>query len=529
MNITEYKSLYQDYTAFFGVRNGILYSGNLSADGTPIYHYGVVYQGLGTAQEKCRLSLGPYLALAAMVNNYARVEAPVMYSSMRGSYPTQLMWGFDLVKGFEDPRPIKMRGTNMQTLESGELTVVPRNPGNILADATIGQMPMPGIRYSDRHSMHYTPYSTQATTGSTQLTFRSNGQTTSMVADVIPLEGSSRFASLTYATENSVQAGFELKYFKVFDTNPASGAMTEVGKVQMNSANDQARCHVGYGIPLDESLIERDASGNATAYHLIYGKYQAAQGIPGKLIYKKIGLRPFVEPADEVVLEDINTGTWPILPTAQTGDAVVKIEGRSFIYSHAGVRYLVVFYKMGRHAVTGFTPIPFTIKRAVLTDGVAGPFETITFPVPFADWGCALLLSPDRKTMWHFPYTGVKVACLSFAADVRMESQEYAFDTYISAAGVDNDQCLIRTDVNGKYVIRPGEPAPLVTLAFDKAQYAIGSAAVLTVTTSATAPITVTIEVTGATVKSFTKTLSASAPATIPLTVTGVLQAVMVK
>lgn len=529
MNITEYKTLYQDYTAFFGVRNGNLYSGNLSADGTPIYHYGVTYQGLGTAQDKCRLSLGPYLALAAMVTNYAWVEAPVMFFSMRGRYTTQLMWGFDLVKGFEDPRPIKMRGTNMPTLESGELTVVPRYPGSLTSDASIGQMPNPGIRYSDRHSMTFAPYSNQPTTASTQLAFRSNGQTTSMVADVIPLEGSTRFASLTYATENAAQAGFELKYFKVFDTNPSTGAMTEVGKVQMNSANDQARCHVGYGVPLDESLIERDLSGNATAYHLVYGKYQAAQGIPGKLIYKKIGLRPFVEPADEVVLEDINTGTWPTLPNSQNGEAVVKIEGRSFVYSHGGVRYLVVFYKMGRHAVTGFTPIPFTIKRAVLTDGVAGPFETITFPVPFADWGSALLLSPDRKTMWHFPNTGVKMACLSFAADVRMESQEYAFDTYISAAGVDNTQCLIRTDTNGKYVIRPGEPAPLVTLAFDKAQYAIGGAAVLTVTTTSLTSITVNIEVTGASVKSFTKTLSASAPATIPLTVTGVLQAVMVK
>lgn len=527
MNITEYKSLYQDYTAFFGVRNGILYSGNLSADGTPIYHYGVTYQGLGTAQDKGRLSLGPYLALAGMITNYAWVEAPVMFFSMRGPYPTQLMWGFDLVKGFEDPRPIKMRGTNMQTLESGELTVVPRNPSNITTDITLNQQPSPGIRYSDRHAMAYTPYTSNPGYASTQLTFRSNGQTTNMVADVIPLEGSSRFASLTYAF-NSATVGFEARYFKVFDTNPANGVMTEVGKVQMNSSNDQISCNVGYGIPLDESLIERDTSGNATAYHLIYGKYQAGQGIPGKLIYKKIGLRPFVEPADEVLLEDINTGTWPTLPSSN-GDAVVKIEGRSFIYSHADVRYLVVFYKMGRHTVTNFTPIPFTIKRAVLTDGIAGPFETITFPVPFADWGSALLLSPDRKTMWHFPYTGVKVACLSFAADVRMESQEYAFDTYISAAGVDNDQCLIRTDVNGKYVIRPGEPAPLVTLAFDKAQYAIGSAAVLTVTTSSITPVTVTIEVTGSTVKSFTKTLSASAPATIPLTVTGVLQAVMVK
>lgn len=529
MNIAEYKPLYQDVLAFFGVRNGVIYNGFAAADGTPIYHYGPSYQGLGTAQEKCRLSLGPALALAAMGTNYSWVEAPVMQRNTRNLYASQMMWGFDVVKGFEDKSPVKMRSTNIQTLESGELTVIPRAPGTA-ADIGIGSTPYAGIRYSDRIGTQMSPYTTQVAAATTSMSFRFNGNSyyDGMVADLIPLEGTSRFASLTYCSINGALSSFEPKTFKVFDASAINASLTEVGKVTMNSSNDGSRAHVGYSIPLDESLIERDQDGNATAYHLIHGKSQSGGlSVPGKLIYKKIGLRPWVEPVTETVLEDITTGTWPLLPSTN-GNCVVKIEGRAFTYTHDDVKYLVVFYKMGRHTITDFTAIPFTFKRAVLFDGVAGPFETITFPTPFPDYGNALVLSPDRKTMWHYTYTGVKVVCFQFGANITMDAKEVQKDTYISAIGVDNNMMLMRTDLNTKYVIRPGAALPTVAMSFDKANYNIGDTAVLTVTTESPTPVTINIEVTGAIEKKHTKTLSVTAPVTIPLTVSGILQACMV-
>lgn len=532
MRITEYKPLYQDITAFFGVRKGVIYNGFAAADGTPINHYGMLYRGLGTAQEKCRESLGPYAALAAMGTQHCWVEGPVQQRNPRNQYATQLMWGFDSVKGIEDKADSRMRGTNMQTLESGELTIIPRAPGSG-GDIGLNQTPYQGQRYSDRLGTQYYPYSATVGFATSSLIFRYNvtQYLDAMVADVIPLDGLSRFASLTYqnSTGTSGSLTFEPKTFKVFEPAATGGVLTEVGKVIMNSSNDGTRAHVGYGIPLDESLIERDPQGNAIAYHLFYGKQQSGGLVyPGKLIYKKIGLRPFAEPVDEVLLEDITTGAqWPGIP-GTVGNVAVKIEGRSFVYSHAGVRYLVVFYKMGRHVVSDFPGIPFTVKRAVLTDGVAGAFETFTFPVPFPNYGNALVLSPNRKTLWHYSYDGVKIACLKFGADVTLESDLLLKDNYISAIAVDDNQCLLRTDANTKYVIRPGAPAPDVSLSLDKTHYAISDTAVLTVTTTSVAPITVNIEVTGVTEKSHTKTISASTPATISLTVTGIIQACMV-
>lgn len=530
MNITEYKSLYQDMTAFFGVRDGVPYSGFISADGNPIYHYGVVYQGLGTAQEKSKAALGPYLALPGQLSSYTHVEAPVMQRNPRAQWSDTLtVWGFDTVKGFEDKAASKMRGTNMPTLDTGELVIAPRATSGV-ADMGIGGGPAPSMRWSDRMHMQTLLQNSTADYAAMGMTFRyglSGSQAAdNMTADAIQLDGTSRIATLTYCKAGSPFTVFEVGYFKVVDIN-AAGAVTEVGKVSMNNTSDGNRCHIGYSIPLDESLIERDVQGNATAYHLFYGKQQSNLTIPGKLIYKKINLRPWLEPAEEILIEDITAGAWPSLQSG-TGTVGIKVEGRAFSYTHADIKYLVVCYKMGRHATSGGANVPFTLKRAVVTNGVVGAFETFTFPTMFTDYGNAMVLSPNRKTMWHYTYTGTKIACFQFGATVTVDVQDLMRDTYITAIGVDDNQCLVRTDGNAKLIIRPGVQPPSVTLNFDKGQYAIGDTALLSVTTSSPSPIQVKIEVTGATEKVFTKTVSASAPATISLTVAGLLQACMV-
>lgn len=529
MKITEFKTQYPDLSPYFGLRKGKLYSGNVAIDGTPIDHYGPVYRGVGLPNNGVGISSlfdTPFSILARRIF----VEGPVQQRNPRTA-GTVLRWSFSAARGIGDVTETRSRSSTMPVTEDALCKYTPRADAAV-SDLNLNQLAITQIRYDDNLIIqHLESNSGNTTFGSAgiSLQYTPTNKYSTLIMDVLPIEGNTRFASLSYCVDTAPGTLGSVNNFRVFDKNGSTYNI--VGDVPINCTGNNNTAVVGYAIPLDESLVERNEQGQAVAFHLVYNEQvSGTPNFPGRLLYKRIELRPtFVVPATPVVLEDINTGTWPGRSSTQGGDICVRIEGRSFVYEHEGVRYLTVMYKMGRQAATAGYTLPYTVKRAVLTDGVAGPFETFTFTPPFSAWGPCLLLSPNKKTLWHYPYDGCSIAALRFADTVTMDtSLGFAADPYIHAVAADDEKLLVSTSNFRKYIARVGEVIPEVTMSFDKTSYALGETAQLTVSTPSAAPITVTVDVLGASVREHIIEVSASAPATIELTVTGQLQAALV-
>lgn len=529
MKITEFKTQYPDLSPYFGLRKGKLYSGNVAIDGTPVNHYGPTYKGDGAPINGIGISSLFDTAFNVMAR-YIFVEGPVQQRNPR-TISTALRWSFSAARGINDAVETKCRSSNMPVTEDALCKYTPKSNATT-SDIGLNTVAAAQVRYDDNLIIqHLESNSGNATFGSAgiSLQYTPTNKYSTLIMDVLPIEGNTRFASLAYCVDTAPGTLGSVNSFRVFDKN--GGTYNAVGDVPINCTGNNNTAVVGYAIPLDESLIERNEQGQAVAYHLVYNEQVAGTpSFPGKLLYKRIELRPtFTVPATGVTLEDITVGTWPGRSSSQGGDICLRVEGRAFVYEHEGVRYLTVMYKMGRQAATAGYTLSYTVKRAVLTDGVAGPFETFTFTPPFSTWGPCLLLSTNKKTLWHYPYEGCSLVALRFADTVTMDtSLAFATDPYINAVAADDDKLLISTSNFRKYIARTGAVAPDVSMAFDKTSYSVGETAQLTVSTTSATNVTLVVDVLGASVREHIVEVSSSTPATIQLTVTGQLQAALV-
>lgn len=529
MKITEFKTQYPDLSPYFGLRKGKLYSGNVAIDGTPVDHYGPTYKGVGAPINGIGIS-SLFDAAFSVLGRRVFVEGPVQQRNPR-STAAALRWSFSAARGINDVVETRSRSSNMPVTEDAVCKYAPKGDASA-SDLNLNALAIAQIRYDDNLIIqHLESNSGNATFGSAgiSLQYTPSNKYSTLIMDVLPIEGNTRFASLAYCVDTAPGTLGSVNNFRVFDKNGST--YNVVGDVPINCTGNSNTAVVGYAIPLDESLIERNEQGQAVAYHLVYNEQVAGTPtVPGKLLYKRIGLRPtFTIPSESVTLEDITVGTWPSRSSTQGGDICLRVEGRAFIYEHEGVRYLTVMYKMGRQAATAGYTLPYTVKRAVLTNGVAGPFETFTFTPPFSTWGPCLLLSPNKKTLWHYPYEGCSLVALRFTDTVTMDtSLVFAADPYINAVAADDDKLLLSTSNFRKYIARTGVVAPDVSMAFDKTSYSIGETAQLTVSTTSTTSIPLVVDVLGASVREHVVEVSSSTPATIQLTVTGQLQAALV-
>lgn len=529
MKALQIKGPYQAQSPYFGMRNGKIYSGPFALDGTPVNNAGSLWQGQGVLSPLQNMS-----AHALDVTNlrlYTGVEASVRQRSLRmgTAYPS---YNPLLAKGFEDPSYHKARSSTTPSNDQGIAEFTPMAAGTH-TDAGVNAGVYPQQRLDafmaiqDQGAWSVVP---DYGSGRTMVKVN-NASNVYGVLDILPIEGSSRL--LTYCMLGS---GFFAQFgaggrLQTCDRVPATGAYpgtSAFGKTMGWSSGNAG--HASYAVPLEKSLVEYDVNGAATHYHMFYPTTFSGTTVPGELRYKKVQLRPtVVEPADaeSILIENVTSGGWLAASGSQSGYLGVQLETRPFIYEHEGVRYLTIVIKRGVNKPAA-ADYMFTIKRAVLTDGVPGTFESFTFPELFTDYGNALVLSPDRKHLWFYAYSVPKIACFTLGENITLDQTAFASSQYITSIGVENDLCMVMTDQFEKYVLVPSsQPAAQFTLAFDKAVYAIGETAQLTVTTTA-ASVLAEIEVLGASVREHTIEVTSAQPAVVNLTVTGRLQATVV-
>lgn len=525
MKTLQIKSPYQDLVPYFGMRNGKLYSGPFALDGTPVNQAGCIWQGLGASTLK---NISNH---ALDVNNqrvFVGVEGAVRHRNMRpqSAVPTYSPLH---VKGFEDEGPVKMRSGSIPCNAQGIAEFVPLSQASA-AEIPVGTTTSPQQRFGAFLNVQDSGiWGTVANYGSGRVSVKA-GQATFIIGsmDVLPIEGLSRL--LTYSIFGS---GFATQFalggrLQTCDMDPTTGAFAAgvpaFTKNMCWSAGNAGHCT--YAVPLDKSLVERDSNGAAIAYHMFYPTLTNGGATPGELRYKRVQLRPtVVEPADadSISIENITSTGW-ISANGGQGYLGVHIETRPFVYEHDGVRYLTIVMKRGVNKPAS-ADYPFTIKRAVLTNGMPGTFETFNFPTLFAEYGDALVLSPDRKQLWHYAHNAPKIACFTMGASITLDQADLVGNQYISAIGVENGLCMAMTDQFEKYVLTPNaQPSPGFTLSFDKEVYALGETAQLTVTTTG-ASVLADVVVLGASVKEHTVEVTNAQPAVINLTVTGRLQA----
>ena len=528
MKALQIKGPYQAQSPYFGMRNGKIYSGPFALDGTPVNNAGSIWQGQGVLSPLQNMS-----AHALDVTNlrlYTGVEASVRQRSLRIGTAVP---SYDplLIKGFEDQSYHRMRSGTIPSNDQGIAEFTPMAAGTH-TDAVAQNHIYPQQRLDAFMAIQdQGAWSGVPNYGSGRTIVKvNNASNVYGVIDILPIEGSSRL--LTYCMLgsgffNQFGAGGRLQ---TCDRVPATGAYpgtSAFGKAMCWSNGNAG--HATYAVPLEKSLVEYDGNGAATHYHMFYPTTTNGITVPGELRYKKVQLRPtVVEPADgeSILIENVTSGGW-ITGYGSQGYLGVQLETRPFIYEHEGVRYLTIVIKRGVNKPAS-ADYAFTIKRAVLTDGVPGTFESFTFPELFTDYGNALVLSPDRKHLWFYAYSVPKIACFTLGENITLDQTAFASSQYITSIGVENDLCMVMTDQFEKYVLVPSsQPAAQFTLAFDKAVYAIGETAQLTVTTTA-ASVLAEIEVLGASVREHTIEVTSAQPAVVNLTVTGRLQATVV-
>ena len=529
MKALQIKGPYQAQSPYFGIRNGKLYSGPFALDGTPVSNAGSIWQGQGVLSPLRNMS-----AHALDITNlrlHTGVEASVRQRSLRigTAIPS---YNPLLVKGFEDTSYHRMRSGTIPSNDQGIAEFTPMAAGTH-TDAGVNTNVYPQQRLDAFMAIQdLGAWSGVANYGSSRTMVKtSNSNYVIGVIDILPIEGNSRL--LTYCMLGS---GF-FPRFGGGGRLHTCDRVPETGAYPVTSAFVKAMCwsnvnagHATYAVPLEKSLVEYDVNGAATHYHMFYPTALNGNTVPGELRYKKVQLRPtVVEPddAESILIENVTSGGWLPANGSQSGYLAVQLETRPFIYEHEGVRYLTIVIKRGVNKPAS-ADYEFTIKRAVLTDGVPGAFETFTFPELFPDYGNALVLSPDRKHLWFYAYSTPKIACFTMGENITLDQTDFATSQYITSVGVENGLCMVMTDQFEKYVLVPSsQPAAQFTLAFDKAVYAIGETAQLTVTTTA-ASVLAEIEVLGASVREHTIEVTAAQPAVVNLTVTGRLQATVV-
>lgn len=529
MKALQIKGPYQAQSPYFGIRNGKLYSGPFALDGTPVRNAGSIWQGRGVLSPLQNMSA--HALDISSLRLYTGVEASVRHRSLRMGTTTQ-SYNPLLVKGFEDQSYHRMRSGTIPSNDQGIAEFTPMGAGTY-SDSSVGAVVYPQQRLDSFMSIQDVgAWSDVPNYGSGRTVIKvNNSSNVSGALDILPIEGSSRL--LTYSMMGS---GFFSQYgvggrLQTCDRVPATGAYPvppAFGKTMCWSSGTAG--HATYAVPLEKSLVEYDEGGAATHYHMFYPTTVNGNTVPGELRYKRVQLRPtVVEPADadSVLVENVTSSGWVSVNGTQGGYLAVQLETRPFVYEHEGVRYLTIVIKRGVNKPAS-ADYEFTIKRAVLTDGVPGAFETFTFPELFTDYGNALVLSPDRKHLWFYAYSTPKIACFTMGENITLDQTDFPGSQYIASIGVENHLCMVMTDQFEKYVLVPSsQPAAQFTLAFDKAVYAIGETAQLTVTTTA-ASVLAEIEVLGASVREHTIEVTAAQPAVVNLTVTGRLQATVV-
>lgn len=529
MKALQIKGPYQAQSPYFGMRNGKLYSGPFALDGTPVNNAGSIWQGQGALSPL--QNMGTHALDINTMRLYTGVEASVRQRSLRMGAATP-SYNPLLAKGFEDPSHHKVRSGSIPSNDQGIAESTPM-AGGTHTDTSVGVSVFPQQRLDAFMAIQDVgPWSGAANYGSGRTMVKVNNSSNVIgVIDILPIEGNSRL--LTYCMSGSnffaqFGAGGRLQ---TCDRVPATGAYpgtSAFGKAMCWSSGNSG--HASYAVPLEKSLVEYDANGAATHYHMFYPTTISGTTVPGELRYKKVQLRPtVVEPADaaSVLIENVTTSGWIPATNSQNGDLGVQLETRPFIYEHEGVRYLTIVIKRGANKPAS-ADYAFTIKRAVLTNGVPGTFESFTFPELFTDYGNALVLSPDRKHLWFYAYSTAKIACFTMGENITLDQAELPGSQYITSIGVENDLCMAMTDQFEKHVLVPSsQPAAQFTLSFDKAVYAIGETAQLTVTTTATS-VLAEIEVIGASVREHTIEVTSAQPVVINVTVTGRLQATVV-
>lgn len=529
MKVLQIKGPYQEQSPYFGMRNGKLYSGQFALDGTPVHNAGSTWQGQGVLSPLQNMS-----AHALDISNlrlFTGVEASVRHRSLRTSTVIQ-SYNPLLVKGFEDQSYHRMRSGTIPSNDRGIAEFTPMGAGT-QTDSSVGAAVYPQQRLDSFMSIQDVgAWSGVSNYGSGRTVIKANNSSSMAGAlDILPIEGSSRL--LTYSM---MGAGFFSQYgaggrLQTCDRVPATGAYPAspaFGKTMCWSSGMAG--HATYAVPLEKSLVEYDEGGAATHYHMFYPTTVNGNTVPGELRYKRVQLRPtVVEPADadSVLVENVTSSGWLPANGTQGGYLVVQLETRPFVYEHEGVRYLTIVIKRGVNKPAS-ADYAFTIKRAVLTDGVPGTFESFTFPELFTDYGNALVLSPDRKHLWFYAYSVPKIACFTMGETITLDQTDFPGSQYITSIGVENHLCMVMTDQFEKYVLVPAfQPEAQFTLSFDKTVYAVGETAQLTVTTTATTALA-EIAIIGASVAEHTVEVTSAQPVTLSLTVTGRLQATVV-